>query len=112
MVLLYRLDYCDGDQPEAVLEPLPWIGGDLIARHMKTARTRAIERAAKAGRPIQISRISGAGLMKPTLIVEASGRCRRPPTSEPMTPREDCVRDSGRACFCSPCRAERRDERG
>jgi hypothetical protein len=106
--MLYRLDYFDGSR-EAVRDPV--IGGDLITRHMATARRRAIELSERDDRPIQISRISGAGLMKPTLIVNPDGRCSRPTGTKPTTEREDCKRERG-ACFCTACRAERRAARG
>ena len=105
--MLYRLDYHDGTR-EAVRDPV--IGGDLITRHMATARSRAIELSERDDRPIQISRISGAGAMKPTLIVNPDGRCSRPAGTKAPA-REDCKRDSGQPCFCSPCRAERRAAR-
>ena len=105
--MLYRLDYHDGDR-EAVRDPM--LGGDLITRHMQTARRRAIEQASGAGRPILITRIAGAGTMKPSLIVEADGSTRRPPSVRAANPREDCKRERG-ACFCAACRAERKTRR-
>lgn len=109
---LYRLDYIETGTSSENTEPVrdPVIGGDLLTRHMTTARSRAIELSAKDGRAIQITRIAGAGLMKVTLIVEPDGRCRRPAKSKPVA-REDCKRDSGQPCFCSPCRAERKAAR-
>lgn len=105
---LYRLDYLDGENTEPVRDPV--IGGDLLTRHMTTARSRALQISGDVDRPIQISRISGAGQMKVTLVVDPDGHCRRPAKSKPVA-REDCTRGTGRPCFCSPCRAERKAAR-
>lgn len=105
--MLYRLDYHDGDR-EAVRDPM-MIGSDLITRHMSTARGRASEEARESGRAILITRIGKAGAMKPSLIVEPSGKCRRPDGTKATG--QGCSRASGKACFCPACRAERKVRR-
>jgi hypothetical protein len=107
MASLYRLDYVSPERP--VRDPV--IGGDLLTRHMQTARRRAIEIAAEDGEAILISRIAGSGSMTATLVVEADGRTHRPPGTKPAVPREDCKRHTGATCFCTPCRRERREVR-
>lgn len=111
---LYRLDFLNDDDTtaEAVRDPI--LGGDLLTRHMTTARKRAIETAEREGRAILITRIHGAGQMRACLRIMADGTPKRP--SGTVAPeREDCARlDSrrpNRTCFCSVCRAERDTER-
>ena len=102
---MYRLDYADTG--EAVREPL--LDRDYLARHMQTARAKAVATARHHSRPILISRISNAGNLRPSLVIEPSGRAHRPPSTKAVS-REDCRRETG-PCFCSPCRAERREAR-
>lgn len=75
---LYRLDYVSPDgATEAVYDPL-WRGAFLTQR-ATYARERAIHIAAETRRDVQITRISGAGTLKPTLVVDGiTGRCHRP----------------------------------
>jgi hypothetical protein len=109
--MLYRLDYIvtgtSGEDTEPVRDPV--IGGDLLTRHMTTARARALELSKADGRAIQITRIAGAGTMKPTLIVNPDGHCQRPAGTKATG--QACKRASGRACFCPACRAERKARR-
>jgi len=99
---LYRLDFLadDGSTAEAVRQPV--IGGDFLSRHASTARAAAIQAAAEDGRAVLMSRISGAGLMRPTLVIEPDGRCK-PPAG--MNSAHD---SDARVCFCAACRAQRR----
>lgn len=112
-LMLYRLDYIETGTSGEVTEPVrdPIIGGDLLTRHMQTARSRALELSAEDGRAIQISRIGKGGIMRACLIVNPDGHTQRPRRAKAANPREDCKRDSGRACFCTACRAERKAAR-
>ncbi len=71
--------------------------------HMTTARARALVAARESGRKVQISR---NGIV--SLTVSPDGEFGRPLHSRPVSEVEDCTKGTGRVCFCSPCRAERR----
>lgn len=111
---LYRLDYvrdADGRDLAAVrgsdLGILPT--GDVLTRHMTTARQRAIQAAALADCPVLITRISGGGRMKGTLIIGPDGRGKRPPGMAAASGTRECRAGTGLgACFCDNCRAARR----
>lgn len=100
--MLYRLDYTDG---MAVRDPI--FGGDCLSYHMTTARRCGTEAAKTAGVPVVITRISGAGQMKATLVANPDGTFSRPPGSRAASAREDCIGGGARTCWCSPCRASR-----
>lgn len=102
--MLYRLDYLndDGSTAEAVRGVLTC--GDLLCRHMTTARSAAIGLAQDHSRAILVSRIGKAGQVRPSLVVKPDGSCTRPGGMKG----EDCVRDNGRTCYCRNCRASRR----
>lgn len=74
--------------------------------HMTTARREAREQAAKWGLPVRIDRVTN-GKRKPTLVIGSDGTPTRPAGSV-GTPRGDCKKGSGGACFCVACRADRR----
>lgn len=105
---LYRLDYIDtnGEKTGPVegwhIGILPT--GDVLTRHMTTARARAVEAAKRAECDVLVSRIGKAGAIRAALVVQPDGRARRPGGMSG----EDCKRDSGQACFCRNCRAGRR----
>jgi hypothetical protein len=101
---LYRLDYLNDDGTTA--EPVP----TFLSRHMTTARSAAIA-AAKRGRAILITRIGKAGALKATLIIMPDGTAKRPPNTKSTDRGGDCRKDSGVACFCTACRADRREAR-
>lgn len=108
---LFRLDYCDanGTTTGPVLGSdigiLP--GGVVLTRHMTTARARAIHAADLAKSDVLITRISGGGAMKPSLVIRQDGTGKRPPGTRTANG-PDCVAGTGRSCFCANCRAGRR----
>jgi hypothetical protein len=107
---LYRLDYLNDDGTTA--EPVTnFVGSDFLARHMTTARGAAIEVAAKRGRAILITRIGKAGALRATLIIMPDGTAKRPPNTKSTDRAGDCRKGSGVACFCTACRADRREAR-
>lgn len=79
--------------------------------HMSTARGFAVLSAMYHSEQVQISRVVGEfdRDCKPCLIVTPEGHARMPLHAEPMNRRENCTKGTGRACFCSPCRADRRN---
>lgn len=102
---LYRLDFIDasGRPADAVRDP---IMGDVLTRHMTTARARAIQAAQLAKRDVLITRIGKAGQMRPSLVVHPDGSASRPPGMGG----EDCKAGQGKGpCFCLNCRATRRN---
>lgn len=105
---MFRLDYLnpDGTTDEPVVDVI--MGGVFFRRHMATARQYASTTAQLTDRAILITRIVKAGQLKPSLVALPDGSFQRPPGSRPASEREDCRRDSGLPCFCSPCRAARR----
>lgn len=75
---LYRLDYLS---PDGVATPVydPLWPGNWLSRHASYARETAIRIAQETGAIVQVTRISGAGAMKPTLLASGeTGRCHRP----------------------------------
>ena len=99
--MLYRLDYLteDGSIGRAVLDPI--LTRDYLSRHASTARRAAIQAAAESGDPVLLTRISGAGNMKPTLVIFPDGKCSPP---KGMDSGHDA---EARICFCRNCRAAR-----
>ncbi len=93
---------------------LRYSGGDPVLasdgkqwgfRHAQTARREATTAASEAGRPVQIMR--GARV---AYVMHPDGTTRAPEGSiEPD--RATCTKDSGKACFCIPCREERKAAR-
>ena len=79
-------------------------------RHMATARQRAREWAATTGEAVEVcTHDRETGRRRIRTIIRPDGSAAPPPG---MTAgREDCTRDSGRPCFCTPCRDERRKAR-
>ena len=124
--MLYRLDYCDTDGRATGAVKGRDIGilptGDVLTRHMTTARQRAIQAAAPTayapdGRRVLITRIDRAGRLRPSLVIRPDGSATTPPgmastrdtcraVGRPGTPTDD-----GGACFCSACRAARKGGR-
>lgn len=111
--MMYRLDYCDttgratGAVRGADLGILPT--GDVLTRHMTTARQRAIQAANRAECDVLISRIGKSGNIKPSLIVSRDGRAKRPPGMKAASGTRECRAGLGLgACFCDNCRASRR----
>lgn len=102
--MLFRLDYLNDDGSTAEAVPDPFLRGDFLSSHMTTARRAAIHRAAEAGRAILVSRIGKGGHVRPSLVILADGTASRPGGMDGG----NCVRDSGRTCFCRNCRATRR----
>lgn len=96
---MFSLQYTnDAGEPQAARgdDGAPW-----ACRHASTARSTAKSLAAMIARPVQVLR---AGTV--SYVVEPNG-ATRPPDGAETPDRALCVRDSGRACFCVPCRAER-----
>lgn len=83
---------------------------DYSCQHATTARRAAFEAAARAECDVGIYRLVGKTL-RPAYRVQPSGRVL-PPVGVEVPERERCVRDEGKPCFCTPCRAERREARG
>lgn len=84
------------------------MGGLDEFRHATTARTIAGERAAGAGRAIQVVRNVGEDSEAVAYIIEPDGT-RRPPDGAKFERRENCTRsEDGPPCFCTACRADRR----
>ncbi len=107
--MLYRLDYLNDDgSQEPVRDPI--LGGDFICRHMTTARARATTVATRDERRVQITRIVGAGSMKATLVIGPDGTATRPSGTRAVE-RENCTRATDDPCFCTACRADRREAR-
>lgn len=107
---MYVLDRIDSDG--TILGPALSEDGEPVGavNHMSTARGNAVLSAALHGERVQISRVVGEfdRDCRPCLIVTPEGEARMPLHAEPMNRRERCTKDTGRACFCSPCRAARR----
>lgn len=107
---LYRLDYIDtdGNVTGAVkgqhLGILPT--GDILCRHMATARGRAVDAARRAECDVLVSRIGGkTASVRGVLVLRPDGTGRKPPG---MTG-EDCKAGPSKPpCFCKNCRAGRR----
>lgn len=70
---LYRLDYQHPDGTESAVTDFV---GDVLIRNAKTARARAGIRASATGTPVLISRIKGAGLIRPMKIALPDGTFR------------------------------------
>lgn len=118
---LYRLDYVNarGEATGAVdgrhVAPGPndpkvgplLLPGDVLTRHMTTARAHAVTAARRAECDVAISRIVKGGQIKVALIVHPDGRASRPPKTRPPAGQE-CKAGSGQTCFCPNCRASRR----
>jgi len=100
--MLFRLDYLNNDGSTA--EAVKHLGRDFLSRHMSTARTFAVAQAESDRRAILITRIGKGGIVRPSLVIRADGSASRPGGMDG----ENCVRDSGRTCFCRNCRAARR----
>lgn len=79
-------------------------------RHASVARQFAMLAAAGAGADVLVSRVTG-GKAVPSFKITPDGRRLPPPNTQPAVEREGCVRDSGRTCFCTPCRDERKAAR-
>jgi hypothetical protein len=116
---MYRLDYIDSDGrtiapvlgSEIARLSLGASNRDVLTMHAATARKYAREAAELSGRDVLITRIVGAGTMKPSAVVHPDGSGSRPPGTRAANPREDCKRATGEHCWCSACRAERRAAR-
>lgn len=78
--------------------------------HMSTARKQATKLALLTNKRVQISRVLPEDKVVACLIVGPDGTAERPLHSQPVSRREDCTRGTGRACFCSPCRAARKED--
>src|ERR1043165_3125074 len=109
---MFRLDYIQSDGRTIAPVLGSEVGilptGDVLTRHMTTARGHARRAAELSGKDVLITRIVGAGTMKPSAVVHPDGSGSRPPGTRAANPREDCKRASGERCWCSACRAERR----
>lgn len=104
---MLRADYLNSDgSREAVIEPLT--GEPYEAHHMTTAREYARIVAAEDERDVLIWRVASE---KGALVIHPDGSASRPPDSNPVSARDDCVKRSGRTCFCAPCRAARKENR-
>lgn len=72
---------------------------------MTAARLEAMLSAATLGCPVEVCTTIGKR-RQVRVVVLPDGSAKRPGHVE-AEPREDCKRDSG-ACFCTPCRNERK----
>ena len=77
------------------------------ANHASTARTYARNLAQLSGRSVAVCREFGSRI---AFIVEPDGAILPPPGVK-VAEREQCTKGAGTACFCSPCRADRREAR-
>ncbi len=68
-----------------------------------TARRESSKRAARAGAPVAV--IRGG---KVSYIMHPDGT-RTAPLGTIAAPLESCSKGTGKACFCTPCRSERRE---
>lgn len=109
----FRLDYLrlDGQTGGCVRADLN--GGvdtpDFTCEHASTARRHASEAAIRAECDVLVSRVTGLDV-RPAYVITPTGE-RKPPPGVVVMARENCKRDTGQACFCSACRAERRSQR-
>lgn len=92
--MMFTLTYDDG-------KPL-----DVSTRHASTARKEAKRLVALTGRDIHVRMKD-----RTRFIVRANGTVIRPAGSTSTDRAGDCVRATGKTCFCLTCRAERRDAR-
>ena len=101
---LYRLDYVDTDGN--VTGPVHDWRGDVLCRHMTTARKRAQDFAAETRCDVLVSRIGGkSASVRGVLVIRPDGTASKPPGAKG----EDCTaRPDGPPCFCKNCRAGRR----
>lgn len=76
----------------------PW-----ISRHASTARKRAATAARFLGRNMAVVRNGD----RVAYVIGPDGRVSTPP-GVTVAERENCTRGSGRPCFCTACRAERK----
>lgn len=79
-------------------------------RHAATARAVAVELAAELSLPVEVCTTDAKGRRKVRTVIQPDGSAK-PPSNVERDVREGCVRDEGRACFCTPCRAERKAAR-
>ena len=104
--MLYRLDYNDGER-EGVKDRT---GSQFLSRHMATARRYATEVAAETDRAIQVTRVDLSGRLRPTLVIHPDGRASQPEGMKVGGVGGDCkATPDGPPCFCSNCRAARRN---
>jgi hypothetical protein len=103
---MFELHYLNADGTITDLDrPL------LPVSHMSTARLLAAVEAKHSDQRVQISRrvwTVPAITYKAALVVNPDGTCDRPLHSKPASKVENCTKGTGKVCFCSPCRAERR----
>ncbi len=90
-----------------------WVRGAQVGpevAHASTARKAALRLATELSEPVEVCTL-GSQYRKVRTIIHPDGRAAAPPKAE--TPaREACVRHTGRACYCTPCRLDRQAGRG
>jgi hypothetical protein len=94
---MFTLNYTSGATVRTGRDGHPW-----KCNHAATARAEALDRAIRLGQPIAVVR---AG--KVSYIMHPDGT-RTAPLGMTAPPLEQCSAGTGKACFCTPCRNERR----
>lgn len=89
---------------------LRYQGNDTVvpewsSHHAATARDKARIVATAAQRPVEVLRGG-----KPAYVMMPDGNVT-PPGGVVVAPRSVCTKDSGRPCFCTPCREDRKAAR-
>lgn len=88
---------------------LAWDDEGETIPHVEASHASTIRRA--AGKLAEVNRRSVRVLRAGTVsyVIDPDGT-RRPPNDVKVSPREQCTAsDDGPPCFCTPCRAQRRE---
>ncbi len=98
--LMFTLEFANGGRVCASDTQLP-----IECRHASTARSEAELAAEACDLPITVLRDGKASYV---MLPDGS---RRKPDGSWSPPGAACTRGTGRACFCTPCREERKAAR-